>query len=54
MKRVEKLIPDWQRYFAERESSEEPWSQIVFQNHKVLWQRWIVFKERLKQKRGGE
>lgn len=48
MKRVKKLIPDWQRYFAERESPEEPWSQIVFQDHKVLWQRWLNFRKRLK------
>ena len=54
MKRVEKLIPDWQRYFTERESPEEPWLRIVFQDHKILWQRWMAFKERLKQERGGE
>jgi hypothetical protein len=54
MKRVEKLIPDWQRYFTERELPEEPWSQIVFQDHKILWQRWMAFKKRLKQEGRGE
>jgi len=53
IKRVEKLIPDWRQCFTEGESPKKPWSQIVFQDHKILWQRWIVFKERLK-KRGGE
>ncbi|MCD6371742.1 MAG: radical SAM protein [Candidatus Aenigmarchaeota archaeon] len=54
MKRIEKLIPGWQRYFTEGELSEKPWLQIIFQDHKILWQRWTVFKERLKQKRGEQ
>lgn len=48
MKRLRELIPDWQQYFTEKELPEEPWSQIVFQDHKVLWQRWLTFKKRLK------
>lgn len=48
MNRLWKLIPGWQRYFNERELSEIPWSQIVFQDHKVLWQRWLTLRKRLK------
>ena len=48
IKRLGELMPEWRRYFAEREFSEVPWSQIIFQDHRVLWQRWLNFKKRLK------
>ncbi len=49
--RLKELMPNWQQYFVERESFEVPWSQIIFRDHKVLWQRWLTFKRRLKEKR---
>lgn len=49
--RLKELIPNWQQYFIEKESPEVPWSQIIFRDRKVLWQRWLTFKRRLKEKR---
>lgn len=52
IERVRRLIPNWQRYYNERRPSEIPWSQIVFQNHGILWQRWANLKSEIT--KGGD
>lgn len=48
LKRVEKITPNWQDYFLERSQSEIQWSQFVYNDHSLLFKKWLNFKEKLK------